>query len=274
MDILYFLLALSGFAIGFVGGMVGLVLGVVRFPLVMNIESSIGVTAGTNLGVSTLGAITATMRHYRQKNIQFRPFILLGTTGAIGAFIGSFLTSYVPITLLLIAIGMIVSYESFIMLKSLQLKKKNDSLANEFRVNRTDTHNTNLTHGKNELILLELLIGFGVGFLGGVVGLILGSIRMPAMITILKMESRVAVGTNLAAASVMGIAGLVGHIMNNNIDYLVLAVMGSGAMLGGYLGARYTNRFSERDLKRLIAIVLIIVAITMFLRAFQVNPAL
>lgn len=34
MDILYILLALSGFAIGFVGGMVGLVLGVVRFPLV------------------------------------------------------------------------------------------------------------------------------------------------------------------------------------------------------------------------------------------------
>ena len=100
-----------------------------------------------------------------------------------------------------------------------------------------------------------MLIGFGVGFLGGVVGLVLGSIHMPAMITILKMESRVAVGTNLAAASVMGIAGLIGHIINNNIDYLVLAVMGSGAMLGGYLGARYTNRFSEIDLKRLIAIV-------------------
>ena len=165
------------------------------------------------------------------------------------------MTGYVPVSLLLIAIGLIVSYESFVLMKCLQLKKKNGSLANEFRVNRTDTHNTNLTHRKNRLILLELLIGFGVGFLGGVVGLVLGSIHMPAMITILKMESRVAVGTNLAAASVMGIAGLIGHIINNNIDYLVLAVMGSGAMLGGYLGARYTNRFSERDLKRLIAIV-------------------
>ena len=51
-------LAISGFAIGFVGGMVGLVLGVVRFPIVMGIETSASVTAGTNLGVSTLGAIT------------------------------------------------------------------------------------------------------------------------------------------------------------------------------------------------------------------------
>jgi uncharacterized membrane protein YfcA len=111
LDTIYFLaLALSGLAIGFIGGMVGLVLGVVRFPVVMTVESSIGITAGTNLGVSTLGAITAAIRHYRQKNIQFRPFISLGITGAAGAFIGSFSTDYVPISLLLVVIGLIVSY--------------------------------------------------------------------------------------------------------------------------------------------------------------------
>ena len=124
-------------------------------------------------------------------------------------------------------------------------------------------------HSKNRLILLESIIGFGVGFLGGLVGLVLGSIRMPAMISILKMEPRVAVGTNLAAASVMGISGMIGHIINGNIDYLVLAIMGSAAMVGGYLGARYTNRFSDKSLKRIIGIVLIVVAFTMFLRAFE-----
>ena len=82
--------------IGFVGGMVGLVLGVVRFPVVMSIETSISITAGTNLGVSTLGAITAAIRHYRQKNIQFSAFIFLAITGAIGAFIGSFLQVMFP----------------------------------------------------------------------------------------------------------------------------------------------------------------------------------
>jgi uncharacterized membrane protein YfcA len=72
---------------------------------------------------------------------------------------------------------------------------------------------------------------------------------MPAMISILRMEPRVAVGTNLAASSIMGISGLVGHIVNNNIDYFVLTIMGSGAMIGGYLGTTYTNLFSERSLK-------------------------
>lgn len=77
MDLVYsLLLALSGLVIGFVGGMVGLVLGVVRFPLIMNLETSVTITAGTNLGVSTLGAITAAIRHYHQRNIQLRPFLI------------------------------------------------------------------------------------------------------------------------------------------------------------------------------------------------------
>ena len=271
MNTIYLLaLAMTGLAIGFVGGMVGLVLGVVRFPVVMSIETSVSITAGTNLGVSTLGAITAAIRHYRQKNIQFESFVFLGTTGAAGAFIGSFLTGYVPIALLLIVIGLIVSYESFVLLKGSRIKRENNRNIKRFKVDGHGTSDRIVIHSKNRLILLESIIGFGVGFLGGLVGLVLGSIRMPAMISILKMEPRIAVGTNLAAASVMGISGMIGHIINGNIDYLVLTVMGFAAMVGGYLGARYTNRFSDKSLKRIIGIVLIVVATTMFLRAFEI----
>ena len=122
---------------------------------------------------------------------------------------------------------------------------------------------------KRRLIILESIIGFGIGILGGLVGLVLGSIRMPAMISILKMEPRIAIGPNLAAASVIGTFGLIGHIINNNIDYFILIVMGSGAMIGGYLGDRYINRFSEANLKRIIGLVLIVVVFTMFFQVFQ-----
>jgi hypothetical protein len=42
-------------------------------------------------------------------------------------------------------------------------------------------------------------------------------------------------------------------------------------MSGGYIGARYTNQFSDTSLKRIIGIVLIVVAITMYLRVFQIT---
>jgi uncharacterized membrane protein YfcA len=272
------ILAIAGFAIGLVGGMVGLVLGVVRFPVVLSAETSASVTAGTNLGVSTLGAITAALRHYRLGNIHYRLFLILGLTGAAGAFIGSFLTGFVPVSYLFIVIGSIVLYESYILLKGSRTKEEENIKKNEIVENHKseDDANSNrmFIHEQEKLVFLESVIGFGIGILGGMVGLVLGSIRMPAMISILKMQPRTAVGTNLAASSVMGLSGLIGHVINNNIDYFVLIIMGSSAMIGGYLGARYTDRFSERNLKRIIGLVLIVVAATMFLRVFGLGTDL
>jgi uncharacterized membrane protein YfcA len=248
--------------------MSGLVLGVVRFPTVMNIETSVSTIAGTNLSISTLGAITAGIRHYQQGNIQFRAFIIFAATGALGAFIGSFLIESIPVTLLVTAIGVIVLYESFTLLRNSRININKNKLAKNAASYKSVSNGRVPVITKWRIILVESIIGFGIGLLGGLVGLVLGSIRIPAMITVLRMEPRVAVGTNLAAASVMGISGLIGHIINNNIDYNVLIIMGSSTMIGGYLGPRHTNRFSEKRLKQIIGIVLIAVAIAMFLRAF------
>ncbi len=247
------LLAALGLAIGFVGGLVGLVLGVLRFPLILSTaETSVAITAGTNIGVSTLGSLAGAIRHFRQNNIHFRIFAIMAVTGAAGAFIGAFLTAYVPVEFFLIGIGLIVSYEAFSLIKS---SRKN----NEQYFNRSQNNKPNLA--------LESAIGFGVGFLGGIVGLVLGSVRMPAMIGVLKLEPRIAVGTNLAASSIMGAAGLAGHLINGEVDFLVLGVMGSTAAIGAYVGARYTDRFSANSLKLIIGFILILVAIVMFLRA-------
>ena len=120
----------------------------------------------------------------------------LATTGAAGAFIGSFFTSYVHIALLLMIIGLIVTYESFALLNGSRIKKKRHNNINN-QLDETANSDRIFTDSKNRLILLESIIGFGIGFLGGLVGLVLGSIRMPAMISVLKMEPRVAIGTNL-----------------------------------------------------------------------------
>ncbi|HEY8140806.1 MAG TPA: sulfite exporter TauE/SafE family protein [Nitrososphaera sp.] len=246
------ILAGLALAIGFVGGMTGLVLGVLRFPLILSTEISASMAAGTNIGVSTLGACTAAVRHLRQNNIHRRMFIIMASTGATGAFLGSLVTSFVSITLLLIAISIIISYEAFSLIRG----------------SRRESVDVIKNNQKNH-ISLEAVIGFAIGFLGGLVGLVLGSIRLPAMISVLGMEPRVAVGTNLAASSIMGAAGPIGHLLYGQVDLLILAAMGPAAMAGAFTGARYTNRFGARTLKLLIGLVLIPVAIAMFMKAIS-----
>ena len=282
-----------GFVIGFVGGMVGLVLGVLRLAfIILGVEStfsasssSLGVAAGTNIGVSTFGAAAAAIRHFRQKNISLQTFIIMAATGSIGGFFGSIFTNYIPITTLLALIATIVLYEAFVIIRSSR-KKKNEKMTRG-NDNQEGYNDMNLTHGPSsalptnpsipsnisgvrnrQFVITESFIGFGIGFVGGLVGLILGSIRLPAMISVLKMETKVAIGTNLAASSLTGASSFVGHLINGNVNFLIMITMGPAAMLGGYMGAKYTNRFSEGSLKLIIGIVLIVITGIIIWRIF------
>ena len=250
-----------GFIISFIGGMVGLVLGVIRLPFILSTGLSVTESVGTNIGVSTLGAITAAIQHIRNKNISLTIFIIMALTGAIGAFYGASLTKNVPINFLLILVGLIISYESFILLK--ENNNNNDKITTESLLN-LNQESTSKNYYYYEFFL-QSIIGFLVGILGGLVGLVLGSIRLPAMIKILKTEPKIAVGTNMLISSIMGISGFISHVISNEFNFLYLIILGPSAMIGGFLGARYTNRLSPTNLKRLIGIVLAIVAATIFI---------
>jgi uncharacterized protein len=249
-----------GFIISFIGGMVGLVLGVLRLPFILSTGLSVTESVGTNIGVSTLGAITAAIQHIRNKNISLTIFIIMALTGAIGAFYGASLTKNVPINFLLILVGLIISYESFILLK--ENNNNNDKITTQYLLN---LHQESTSKNYYYEFFLQSIIGFLVGILGGLVGLVLGSIRLPAMIKILKTEPKIAVGTNMLISSVMGMSGFIGHAISNEVNFLYLIILGPSAMIGGFLGARYTNRLSPTNLKRLIGIVLAIVAATIFI---------
>src|SRR5918994_666538 len=244
-------LSTIGFIISFIGGMVGLVLGVIRLPFIVSTGLNVTESIGTNIGVSTLGAITAAIQHIRNKNISFTIFIIMALTGAIGAFYGASLTKYVQINYMLILIGVIISYESFILLRENNNKNNNNNKKITKKLLNINEKSIELKNHYYE-IFLQSIIGFFVGILGGLVGLVLGSIRLPAMIKILKTEPKIAVGTNMLISSVMGMSGFFGHLINNEINFLYLIVLGPSAMIGGFLGAKYTNRLSPTNLKRLI----------------------
>jgi len=254
-----------GFIISFIGGMVGLVLGVIRLPFILSTGLSVTESVGTNIGVSTLGAITAAIQHIRNKNISFTIFIIMALTGAIGAFYGASLTKNVPINFILILVGLIISYESFTLLKENIKNKNNNNIYKKTTESLSNSNHKSIRQNPYYEILLQSVISFLVGILGGLVGLVLGSIRLPAMIRILKTEPKIAVGTNMLISSVMGISGFISHVISNEVNFLYIIVLGPSAMLGGFLGARYTNRLSPTNLKRLIGIVLAIVAAAIFI---------
>ena len=112
----------------------------------------------------------------------------------------------------------------------------------------------------------EAGIGLGVGLLGGAVGLILGSIRLPALIRILRVDPRIAAGTNLFIGMFIGAFGWVGHVLQGEVDYVLLVLMGGAAMIGSYYGAKLTGKVQLTNLILAMGLVLLAVGAILTVR--------
>jgi hypothetical protein len=105
--------------------------------------------------------------------------------------------------------------------------------------------------------------GFGIGLLGGAVGVILGTLRMPVLLRGVGLTAAQAVGTNLVVGFALGSVALAAHAVRGEVEWTLLAASVPAALVGGYLGARVTGRLSERFLRRAIGVALVVISIAL-----------
>jgi uncharacterized membrane protein YfcA len=241
-------LAAWSFAVSAVGGLVGLVLGNLRLPLVVLLASSPAAGAGANVAISGVAATTSAVAHLRAGRINWRLFAWMAPASLVGAVAGGLISGVLPSRVLLGIIAFVVLYGA------LEVARYRSPDRAERAVER------------RELALNAAAVGFGVGVLGGVVGLILGSLRLPAMVKWVGVGPHQAVGTNAAVGAIVGVGGLLGHLPSG-VDWDLLAVGAAGAIPGAYVGAHLTGRLHEQALLRACAAVLVVSGLAMLAQA-------
>lgn len=244
MDLL--LVAVWSFAVALAGGIAGLVLGNLRLPVVLQFSSSTSAGAGANVAISAASALTASIAHWRGGRIDWRLFWLMAPPSLLGGIAGGVVSGLLPQRLLLAVIAVVVLYGA------LELTR---------RRRRPVPHGQ--TAGGH---WTAIAIAFAVGVLGGLVGLILGTLRLPAMVRWLGTTPKAAVGTNAATGVVVGVGGLIGHLAGG-IDWDLLAAGCAGGVPGAYLGAHLTGRLDDAALLRTIAVILVIAGLSLAAQA-------
>jgi uncharacterized protein len=238
------------FAVSFLGGLVGLVLGNLRLPLIVLVATSPAAGAGANVAISGAAALTAGYGHWRGGRVSWRLFWWMAPTSLVGAIVGGLIAGVLPDRVLLGAISVVVLYGA----------------AEVWRYQRPKEESDQRIPTRRELLVNAALIGFGVGVLGGFVGLILGSLRLPAMVRWAGVGPYAAVGTNAAVGAVVGLGGLLGHLPSG-VDWAILGVGAAGAMPAAYLGSHFTGRLDEHQLIRAMAAVLVVSGTAMAIQA-------
>jgi uncharacterized protein len=229
-------IAIWCFVTAVAGGLVGLVLGNIRLPVLVLAASSPAAGAGANIGVSALAALAAAVTHVRAGRIDWRLFLWMAPPSIAGALVGGLLSGTVPGDALLIAIGITLLVFGIDLLRP-----------------RPESPPARATGPRPAAIVS----GAAIGLLGGFVGLILGSLRIGALLRFVGADAFRAVGTNTLVGFFLGAAGVLGHL-THGIDWTLLLVGAAASIPGSLLGARLTGRLDERQLLRAVGFLLLV----------------
>ena len=236
------------FAVSFAGGLVGMVLGNLRLPVILLVGTTTAAASGANVAISGCAALTAAYAHWQGGRLDWRLFAWMAPASLVGAVIGGLIAGQLNGRVLLAIIAAVV------LLGAVEIYRYRAPEEPDAQISR------------RRLFVITSAVGFGVGVLGGIVGLILGTLRLPALVKWAGVTPYAAIGTNAAVGVVVGVGGLVGHLPTG-IDWEILAVGAAAALPAAYLGARFTGRLEEATLLRAIAAILVVSGMTMAVRA-------
>jgi uncharacterized membrane protein YfcA len=235
----------GSFVSGYLGSVVGLVLGTLRLPVILLVASSPAAAAGTNIAISAASAASGAVRHTLAGRTSWRVVAWMAPPSVAGAVLGGLVGSEVPERALYAAIAVVLLWQGI----DLVLRP---------------------VHGKERerpRLWPAAASGFGIGVLGGALGVILGTLRMPALIRAVGLPAAKAVGTNLVVGFLLGIAGFAAHAAKLEVDWDLLAAGLAGALPGAWLGARQTGRFSEEALRRAIGATVVVIGFAFAVQA-------
>ena len=124
-------------------------------------------------------------------------------------------------------------------------------------------------------IIVLVLVGLAAGMLSGLVGVGGGIIIVPALVLFLGFSQKAAQGTSLGILLLpVGILGIVQYYKEGYVNVGYVATIAIAFLVGSFFGARLAISLSDEKVKRIFAIVLMLIAIKMlFFDRHKTDPA-
>ena len=267
-----------GFAIGFLSGMFGIGGGFILTPLLMFWSVPAAVAVGTGASQVVAASVSSAVGHWRRNNVDLLMGLVLVAGGFAGAVIG------VKVLGLLRARGQVepfvaVSYVvllgvvgSLMLIESLRVLRGAPPIAG---IRRGGQHTwldglplkLRFRHSRVYASTVPFLaIGAFVGLLTAIMGVGGGFLLVPAMIYLLRIPTRIVIGTStFQILCVTAFTTVLQAAMNFSVDLLLSVPLMLGSVVGAQFGVDYAERFKAEQLRALLALIVLGVAVRMAL---------
>ncbi|MGW2618314.1 sulfite exporter TauE/SafE family protein [Streptomyces sp. NPDC001500] len=235
--------AVIGLALGALGGG-GSVLAVPALIYLLGFTPVAATTASLVIVAGT--SVTALVAHARDGHVRRRTGLLFAAAGIGPAILGGGLAGRIPEAVLTAAFAVVAAAAALRMLRT----RPTADAAVPVRPGRAAA------------------AGAGLGAVTGVLGVGGGFLAVPALVSVLGMRMRDAVGTSLLVIVVNSLAALTARAGTvEGMDWAVIGPFVGAAILGAWDGKRLAAKVSGRTLQRIFALVLLAVAAFMLIDA-------
>lgn len=235
------ILGIVGLGLGIVTGMSGISYTATRLLAVTRIEFSIPTAVGTAVGGTAFSMIPAALHYYKTRDIHVKLFTVMILPGTAGAILGALFINFIPSIVIIAAIAILTIY----------------GLVNLLRNKTTERNDAKAVLHKHQY-LREGVIGFGLGWLVGMFGILFSTGRLLTVMNAFKLGPKIVVGTGVSVSCVLGITAFAGHVVFGNVNFLLLFILAGTGMIGGFIGSKFTNRLSQKMLKIILVTLLTI----------------
>ncbi|MBX7547993.1 sulfite exporter TauE/SafE family protein [Streptomyces sp. NPDC004232] len=236
------LLALAaGAAIGLTLGALGGGGSVLAVPALIYLLGFTPVAATTAaLVIVSVTSATALSAHARDGHVRWRTGLLFAAAGIGPAMLGGALASRLPATVLTVGFAVVAGVAA---LRMVRRRAPAEEAAAPVRPGRAAA------------------AGAGLGAVTGVLGVGGGFLAVPALVNVLGMRMRAAVGTSLLVITVNSLAALVTRAGTaSGLDWGLIGPFAGAAVLGAWDGRRLSAKLPARTLQRAFAVILLAVA--------------
>jgi len=114
------------------------------------------------------------------------------------------------------------------------------------------------------ILILLIIIGLAAGFLSGLIGIGGGIIIVPALVIFLGFSQKLAQGTSLGILLLpVGILAVIQYYKQGYLNVNYVAIVAVAFVLGGFLGSKLALSVSDEKVKKIFAIIMMLIAIKM-----------
>jgi uncharacterized protein len=275
-----FLLVGLGLAIGFLSGMFGIGGGFIMTPFLIFLGVPAGVAVGTGASQVVASSVSSATGHWQRGNIDLQMGYLLIGGGVFGALAGvkvlAILKEYGQLELFVslsyvILLGVV---GSLMLIESLQkLLPKHGVAAVTMRRGGQHTWIEGLPlkqrfrHSKIYISAIPpVMLGAFVGWMTAIMGVGGGFLLVPAMIYLLRLPTRIVIGTStFQILCITAFTTVLQSVQNHSVDLVLSLPLIVGGVIGAQLGVGFSERLKAEQLRALLALLVIAVAVRMAL---------